>query len=117
MLVKIFKYIEPLWTGTDGKISLKAVGAIALLIDFVSNAHQAVYKWAEGKSFEGLSLIAGIEMGGVAALLGLTMYGNLTSQKIDSQIANPPQEAAVKIQNVEKVTVEQPKIKVDNPDA
>lgn len=38
---KIFKYIEPLWTGKDGKISLRNLGAMALMIDFVINMHNS----------------------------------------------------------------------------
>lgn len=104
MLVKIFKYIEPLWLGVDGKISLRAVGFIALTIDFISNAHTAVYRWEVGKSFEGLSLLAGIEAGFATALLGITMYQNISAQKIESQAANPAP-APINIQKAETVTV------------
>lgn len=102
MIIKIFRYIEPIWLGVDGKMSLRATGAIALLVDFISNMHEAVYKWEAGKSFEGLSLLAGIEAGLVAALLGLTMYANMAAQKIESQAANPQTDATVKIANVER---------------
>lgn len=38
---KFFKYLEPLWTGKDGKISLRNLGAMALIIDFVVNMHNS----------------------------------------------------------------------------
>lgn len=38
---KLFKYLEPLWTGKDGKISLRNLGAMALIIDFVVNMHNS----------------------------------------------------------------------------
>jgi hypothetical protein len=38
---KIFKYLEPLWTGKDGKISLRNLGAMALMVDFVINMHNS----------------------------------------------------------------------------
>lgn len=39
---KIFKYIEPLWLGNDGKLSLRSAGAIALIIDIIRNVHTCV---------------------------------------------------------------------------
>lgn len=104
IITKIFKYIEPLWLGVDGRISLRAVGFIALTIDFISNAHTAVYKWEVGKSFEGLSLLAGIEAGFAATLLGLSLYQNINKDKLESQAANPPP-APINIEKAETVTV------------
>lgn len=74
---RIFKYFEPAWTGTDGKISLRAALAIAFSIDFIRNLSHAIYKWEAGRSLEGLSLTLGIEAGLIVALLGLTTYQNL----------------------------------------
>lgn len=73
-LVKLFKYIEPAWTGNDKKVSLRAILAIAFSIDFIRNLSHAIYKWDAGKSLEGLSLTLGIEAGLIVALLGLRMY-------------------------------------------
>lgn len=87
-LIKLFKYLEPLWTGNDGKISLRATGSIALIIDFISNLSHSIYKWDAGRSLEGLSLVLGIEAGLIAALLGLTAYANASAQKIDAQTSN-----------------------------
>lgn len=38
---KVFKYLEPLWCGKDGKISLRNLGAMTLMIDFVVNMHNS----------------------------------------------------------------------------
>lgn len=38
---KIFKYFEPLWTGKDGKVSIRNLGALALIVDFVINMHNS----------------------------------------------------------------------------
>lgn len=38
---KFFKYIEPLWTGKDKKISLRNLAAMALIIDFIINVHNS----------------------------------------------------------------------------
>jgi hypothetical protein len=75
---KIFKYFEPAWSGSDGKISLRAVLAIAFSVDFIRNLSHAIWKWDGGRSLEGLSLTLGIEAGLIVGLLGLTTYQNLS---------------------------------------
>lgn len=89
MIKKIFNYLEPLWTGEDGKISLRSTASIALLIDFISNLSHSVYKWDAGRSLEGLSLVLGIEGGLIASLLGITAWSNMTAKKIDSISFSP----------------------------
>lgn len=39
--MNVFKYLEPLWTGKDGKISLRNLGAGALIVDFIINLHNS----------------------------------------------------------------------------
>lgn len=79
MFKRIFRYIEPAWTGNDGKVSLRALLAIAFSIDFIRNLNYAITKWDGGRSLEGLSLTLGIEGGLIVALLGLTTYQNLAT--------------------------------------
>jgi hypothetical protein len=86
---EIFNYLQPLWCGVDGKISVRASLAIAFSVDFISNLSHAIYKWDGGRTLEGLSLVLGIEAGLIVALLGLTTYQNMAAQKIDSLAANP----------------------------
>jgi hypothetical protein len=94
---RFFKYIEPLWTGRDGKVSLRSFGAIALLIDFVINVHNCSYivikvlkmimvdKHVDAAVISSLAgylaqitLLLGIEAGLIAALLALKTYqGNV----------------------------------------
>ena len=76
-LKRFFKYIEPAWSGNDGKISLRASLAIAFSIDFIRNVNYAIFKWDSGRSLEGLSLTLGIEAGLIVGLLGLTTYQHL----------------------------------------
>lgn len=76
-LRRIFKYFEPIWTGNDGKPSLRAILAIAFSIDFIRNLSHAIWKWDAGRSLEGLSLTLGIEAGLIVGLLGLTTYQNM----------------------------------------
>ena len=85
---KIFKYIENLWLGSDGKPSLRAVLAIAFSADFIRNLSYAIIKWDAGRSLEGLSMVLGIEAGLIVALLGLTAWSNVSTRKIDSDATN-----------------------------
>lgn len=88
--IKIFfKYIEPAWQGNDGKISLRAVLAIAFSIDFIRNLSFAITKWAADRSLEGLSLTLGIEAGLIVALLGLSTYQNMAANKTSVEVNNP----------------------------
>lgn len=80
----IFLYLEPLWLGRDNKISIRQTSAIALIIDFISNLHHAVYRWDVGKSFEGLSLILGIEAGLVVSLLGISAIQSFSQEKLEA---------------------------------
>jgi hypothetical protein len=82
---KIFKYIENLWIGRDGKISLKSIMAIALCINFIVNVSHAVYKWDAGRSMSDLAMVLGIEASLMAALLGLTTYSNIQHRIIDKK--------------------------------
>lgn len=103
MIKKFFKYIEPLWSGPDGKISVRASLAIAFSTDFIHNLSHAIFKWDGGRTLEGLSLVLGIEAGLIVALLGLTTYQNMAAQKIDSLAANPTS-PGITIQSAENVT-------------
>lgn len=107
MIKKIFKYIENLWLGVDGKVSLRAVLAISFSIDFIRNFSYATTKWGEGRSLDSLATPLMIEAGLIAALLGIAAYSNISAQKIESQAANPPLPSptitVVKAENVSAV--------------
>jgi len=133
---RLFKYLQPLWLGSDGKIALRATLAIIFSIDFVRNMSHAVYKWEAGKSFEGLSLIAGIEAGLILGCLGITALTNVSMSRIDASVTNSAP-APINIEKVNTVTTGDTKAetvvaekvdtvnsqnttissKVDNPDA
>ena len=82
---RIFKYLEPLWTGNDGKISVRAVLAIAFSINFISNVAHAVYKWQVGTSLDSLGFILGIEASLIVALLGLTTIQNVSAFSVTAK--------------------------------
>lgn len=101
---KIFRYLEPLWLGADGKISKNAVIAMILSYNFIENINWAIHKWEASRSFEGLSLIMGIEAGLITALLGLTAWSNMTAKKIDSEALSPQEGPNVIVQRADNVT-------------
>lgn len=101
---KFFKYIENLWLGADGKISLRAVLAIAFSIDFINNLSFAVRKWAQERSLEGLSMTLGIEAGLIVALLGITAWSNVNVTKIQAE-NSPTPHPSIKAENIEQVIV------------
>lgn len=93
---KLFKYIENVWIGHDGKPSIRRILAIAFSIDLIRNFHQAggaITKmlnllWG-GKTLDPAvvtsissflsneAMIIGVEAGLIAALLSLTTYQTL----------------------------------------
>lgn len=101
---KVFKYFEPAWSGNDGKVSLRAILAIAFSIDFIRNLSHAIWKWDAGRSLEGLSLTLGIEAGLIVGLLGLTTYQNLqTFGKTDGSFYQKTTETQIQKDTVQKV--------------
>lgn len=126
---KLFKYLEPLWQGNDHRISLRSVGAMALLIDFIINVHNASFvvikvlklismdKTIDAALIASLSgylaqiaLILGIEAGLIAALLALKTYqGNVEFLK--SSVATQTTTTTIPVQQQPQPGVEQ----VTNP--
>jgi len=106
---KFFKYIEHLWLGRDNKISLRSLGAIALLIDFVINVHNASYvvvrvlklimddrsvDAAVIASLSGylaqIAMILGIEAALIAAMLALKTYQPIQLNNPNTPVVNQP---------------------------
>lgn len=76
MFKKIFKYLEPAWTGNDGKFSVRSALGIVLSINLMININHAVWRWDSGRSLEGLALVLGIEASLIAGLFVLKTYQN-----------------------------------------
>jgi hypothetical protein len=110
ILKSIFKYIEPLWTGNDGKISVRSSLAIAFSINLMVSIHKVVDILYEGikmlkagKSLpaDTLTALNGgigqttiiISAQGVVilTLLGLKAYQSMKEQKVEeTTIQQPP---------------------------
>lgn len=105
---KFFRYIEPMWVGNDGKISLRSIAAIALLVDFVINVHNnsniilTVLKLINQNKTVDPALIGslpavqaqtvmliGIEAGLIAALMALKAYQPIGALGQAVQIEQP----------------------------
>jgi len=104
LLKKIFFYLEPLWVGGDGKISLRASLAIFFSWKLVENLDYGIQKWAEDRTLSGLDSNLIILAGLIAALLGITAYSNVAHRKIESDATNPsPIPDVINVQTAQNV--------------
>lgn len=87
---KFFSYIEPLWLGTTGKLSIRKVLALVFSIDLIRNTSYAIHKWEIGKSYADVAMLLGLEAALIAAMLSLTTYSAFINKKLDAQV--PPTE-------------------------
>lgn len=77
----IFKYIEPIWLGSNNQVSIRRVLALLFSINLLSNISFVIKIWETGKSYSDVAMILGIEAGLIAALLALTTYSNVIQNK------------------------------------
>ena len=83
---KLFKYLEPMWLGNDGKISIRRFLALAFSTNLIFNVQHIVRNWEPEKSYADAALLLGIEAGLIAALLSLTTYSAVINHKSNNQI-------------------------------
>lgn len=80
-LKKLFDYFEPMWLGSDNKLSIRRFLAIVLSSNLIINTYYIVHYWEIGKSYSDAALLLGVEAGLIAALLSLTTYSNIHPPK------------------------------------
>ena len=80
IVIKVFKYIEPMWLGNDNKFSIRRFLSLLFALDLVKNFHYIVINWEAGKSYADAALLLGIEAGLIAALLSLTTYSSVVNK-------------------------------------
>ena len=80
-MIKLFKYIEPLWLGTNGKISIRKILSLAFSIDLIRNISHTIHNWRLGKSYADVAMLLGLEAALIAALLSLTTYSTMVANK------------------------------------
>lgn len=82
---KTWTYLEPIWLGNDGKLSLRNVSALALVVHFMFMMTNAFYNWEAGKSLEGAAMVLTVEMGGILTMMGFAVWSNLKHTQIDAE--------------------------------
>ncbi len=103
--IRIFKYLEPLWTGRDGKISGRTLCAYFLVWKVVENFDFGVQKWDSQRSIGDLSAGLLALCGLAASLFGITMYQNIQSDRIQAEIEYP-KKPPINVQQAETVNAE-----------
>ena len=85
-LINFFRYIEPMWLGHDGKLSIRRFLALAFSSNLMMSTSHIIRHWEADKSYADAALILGIEAGLIAALLSLTTYSNVIQTKINPNL-------------------------------
>ena len=80
-MIKLFKYIEPLWLGTNNKISIRKILSLAFSIDLIRNISHIIHNWKPGRSYADTAMLLGLEAALIAALLSLTTYSTMVANK------------------------------------
>lgn len=81
IVIKVFKYVEPMWLGNDDKFSIRRFLSLLFAFDLVKNFHHIIISWEAGKSYADAALLLGIEAGLIAALLSLTTYSSVVNKQ------------------------------------
>ena len=76
MIYKIFKYIEPIWLGTNKKVSIRRVLTLIFSFNLVLNMSHTLNNPIMVSSYSDVALLLGVEAGLIAALMSLTTYTN-----------------------------------------
>lgn len=83
--VKLFRYLEPMWTGNDGSMSIRRFLALIFSINLLFNTYHIIHHWEIGKSYSDAALLLGLEAGLIAALLSLTTYTSVHNSKNNTE--------------------------------
>ena len=67
MIIKIFKYIEPIWLGTNNKLSIRRVLSLVFSINLVWNITKTLSNPLMTSSYADVAMLLGIEAGLIAA--------------------------------------------------
>ena len=90
-MIKIFKYIEPIWLGAKSQLSIRRVLALAFSINLMYNITHIINTLDAHKSYSDIAMILGIEATLIAALLALTTYSTTILNKNQNGRSNNPQ--------------------------
>lgn len=81
-IIKLFKYLEPIWLGNKGEPSIRRVLTLVFSFNLVLNISNTLSNPKLSNSYADVAMLLGIEAGLIAALMSLTTYSTaLTSKK------------------------------------
>lgn len=89
IIVSFWKYWEPIWTGRDGRPSIRAMLAIFFSWKLIENLDYAVRKWEAGRDLGALGTLILALAGLIAALLGISAYQNVQTDRITADMQAP----------------------------
>lgn len=75
--IKLFKYIEPIWLGTNGKLSIRRVLTLIFSFNLVWNITEVINNPKLNTTYSDIAVLLGIEAGLIAALMSLTTYSTV----------------------------------------
>lgn len=84
--ISLFKYVEPIWLGTNNKISIRRVLALAFSFNLVWNITKVINNPRLNTTYSDVAMLLGIEAGLIAALMSLTTYSTISTSKKESSI-------------------------------
>ena len=85
--LKLLNYIEPIWLGTNKKLSIRRVLALMFSFNLVLNISKTLSNPKLISSYSEVAMLLGIEAGLIAALMSLTTYSTtIMNKKTDTEI-------------------------------
>ena len=84
--IKLFRYIEPIWLGTNNKVSIRRVLALVFSFNLVWNITLVIHNPRLNTTYSDVAMLLGIEAGLIAALMSLTTYSTILSAKKDESV-------------------------------
>ncbi len=88
MIKKLFLYIEPIWLGTNKKVSIRRVLTLIFSFNLVMNISKVINNPKLNTTYSDVAMLLGIEAGLIAALMSLTTYSTTTINKLSGTKEN-----------------------------
>ena len=91
-MLKIFKYIEPMWLGSNNKVSIRRILTLIFSFNLILNISRTLNNPIMVSSYADVAMLLGIEAGLIAALMSLTTYSNSVSVRRNRNNIDIPKE-------------------------
>jgi len=86
-IVKLFQYLEPIWLGTNNKVSIRRVLTLVFSFNLVLNISNTISNPKLSNSYADVAMLLGIEAGLIAALMSLTTYSTTLISKKEASVS------------------------------